>query len=54
MDRIYQMERSGGHIQVVGGRERGGHSMGKSVALGSTKRAWEWQVFPRCARIREE
>lgn len=54
MDRIYQVESSGEHIQVVGGRERDGHSLGKDVTLGSMKYAGEWEVFPKFARVREE
>lgn len=54
MDRIYQMERSGERIQVVGARDRGGHSVGKDASLGSMECAGEWAALPRFARGREE
>lgn len=44
MDRIYQMERSGGHIWVLGGR---------GVAVGSTKYAGEWSCSGS-ARVKED
>ena len=44
MDRIYQMERSGGHIWVLGGR---------GVAVGSMKHAGEWSCSGS-ARVKED
>ena len=53
MDGIYQMERSGGHIWVLGGRERGGHSMSRGVAVGSMKHAGE-RGCSGSARVKED
>lgn len=54
MDRIYQMERSGEHIQTVEGRERGRYSIRKDGTLGSMKCAGKGGVPPRLARVRKE